>query len=181
MSKGSTFGLIGAAGLVFGGASAAGADTFEVTMALFSFMYDGEENLDIDLTIQPGDTVRWVWISGMHNVSSGTDGEKDDGVLFFSGPPQFGPNEFEYTFEEPGEYFYHCDAHVDFGMESFVTVEGAGCKADVNGDGVLNILDFVAFQGLFQQADPAADCNEDEVFNILDFVCYQGLFQAGCP
>jgi hypothetical protein len=57
---------------------------------------------------------------------------------------------------------------------------GCGCAADVNGDGNLNILDFVAFQGLFQMGDPGADCDGNGLFNILDFVCYQGKFQAGC-
>ena len=59
-------------------------------------------------------------------------------------------------------------------------VPEGGCAADVNGDGVLNILDFVAFQGLFQAMDPCADCDGNGMFNILDFVCYQALFQAGC-
>jgi outer membrane protein assembly factor BamB len=57
----------------------------------------------------------------------------------------------------------------------------SGCAADVNGDGALNILDFVAFQSLFTSGDPLADCNADAVLNILDFVCFQGLFVAGCP
>jgi hypothetical protein len=56
-----------------------------------------------------------------------------------------------------------------------------GCAADCNVDGLLNILDFVCFQGLFTQGDPGADCNADGVLNILDFVCFQGLFQTGCP
>ena len=55
------------------------------------------------------------------------------------------------------------------------------CEADVNGDGELSILDFVAFQGLFQAGDAAADCNADGELNVLDFVCFQSLFQAGCP
>jgi glucose/arabinose dehydrogenase len=55
------------------------------------------------------------------------------------------------------------------------------CKADVNGDGKLNVLDFVAFQGLWQAQDPAADCDDDGAFNILDFVCYQQVFVEGCP
>jgi hypothetical protein len=54
------------------------------------------------------------------------------------------------------------------------------CPADVNGDGVLNILDFVAFQLLWQQQDPGADCDRSGAFDVLDFVCYQGLFVAGC-
>ncbi len=54
------------------------------------------------------------------------------------------------------------------------------CAPDVNGDGVLNILDFVAFQGLFQAGDAGADCDANGELNVLDFVCYQALFEAGC-
>ena len=56
-----------------------------------------------------------------------------------------------------------------------------GCAADVNGDGELNILDFVAFQELFVAGDPGADCDANGALNILDFVCFQGVFNAGCP
>jgi len=55
------------------------------------------------------------------------------------------------------------------------------CLADVNADCELNVLDFVAFQGLFQEQSPEADCNEDGLFNILDFVCFQADFVDGCP
>ena len=51
---------------------------------------------------------------------------------------------------------------------------------DFNGDGVKNILDFVAFQEAFVAADPSADCDGDGLFTILDFVCFQTLFQKGC-
>ena len=62
---------------------------------------------------------------------------------------------------------YVFDAHVE-------------CAADVNGDDELNVLDFVAFQLLWQAGDPAADCDDNAEFNVLDFVCFQQLFQAGC-
>lgn len=54
------------------------------------------------------------------------------------------------------------------------------CAADLNGDGVLNVLDFVAFQLLFVDQAPGADCNGDGEFTTLDFVCFQLLFQDGC-
>lgn len=54
------------------------------------------------------------------------------------------------------------------------------CLADVNADGVLNILDFVAFQQGFVASDPSADCDGNATFNTLDFICYQELFVAGC-
>ena len=55
------------------------------------------------------------------------------------------------------------------------------CTADCNGDGGLDILDFVCFQQKFLDGDPAADCNGDGAFSILDFVCYQDAFTQGCP
>ena len=57
---------------------------------------------------------------------------------------------------------------------------GDACAADVNGDGVLNVLDFVAFQLLWQDGDPAADCDANGAFNVLDFVCFQQVFQNSC-
>jgi hypothetical protein len=58
---------------------------------------------------------------------------------------------------------------------------GGECEADCNGDGSLNILDFVCFQNLFKADSPGADCNGDGSLNILDFVCYQNAFKNGCP
>jgi hypothetical protein len=59
--------------------------------------------------------------------------------------------------------------------------ECAGCAADCDGNGALNVLDFVCFQGQWQRQAPAGDCDGNGQYNILDFVCYQGAFQAGCP
>jgi len=54
------------------------------------------------------------------------------------------------------------------------------CFADCDGNGTLNILDFVCYQGLFQNGNPGADCDGNGILNILDFVCFQQAFQAGC-
>lgn len=56
-----------------------------------------------------------------------------------------------------------------------------GCEADCNGDGRMNILDFVCFQQQWQAKAGAGDCDANGEFDILDFVCYQNLFSAGCP
>ena len=64
--------------------------------------------------------------------------------------------------------------------DGLACLDVAGCSPDCNADGVLNILDFVCFQGLFQNGDAGADCNQDGVLNILDFVCFQQSFQGGC-
>jgi len=57
------------------------------------------------------------------------------------------------------------------------------CAADFNGDGALNILDFVAFQAAFQAQDPAADLDGSGGFDIIDFIVFQSFFETGvgCP
>ena len=65
--------------------------------------------------------------------------------------------------------------------ESAAAVLDCDCPADVNGDGALDVLDFVAFQQMWQDDDPDADCDADGSYDVLDFVCYQSLFEQGCP
>ena len=72
----------------------------------------------------------------------------------------------------------------DNGVPDFrmvILVPEGGCDADFNGDGSLDILDFVAFQNAFTGGDGAADCDGSGSLNILDFVCFQNLFGTGCP
>jgi 6-phosphogluconolactonase (cycloisomerase 2 family) len=57
----------------------------------------------------------------------------------------------------------------------------AGCYADCNGDGTLNLSDFGCFQTRFATGDPYADCNGDGVRNLSDFGCFQTKFALGCP
>lgn len=54
------------------------------------------------------------------------------------------------------------------------------CFADMNEDGELNILDFVAFQSAYAAGDMAADCDADGALTVLDFVCFQNAFMLGC-
>jgi hypothetical protein len=58
---------------------------------------------------------------------------------------------------------------------------GGVCEADCNGDGTLNVLDFICFQSEWQSQSDYGDCDGNGTYNVLDFVCYQGLFQQGCP
>jgi len=105
------------------GPCAVHGDTYEVTLEGISYWYDGQANMDIDLTILPGDTVRWLWVEGDHNVVSGFPGDPDPGELFYSGLPEPVPGTtFEFTFLDPGIYGYHCHPHEVFGMISYVTV-----------------------------------------------------------
>ncbi|NRA57203.1 MAG: hypothetical protein HRU13_03685, partial [Phycisphaerales bacterium] len=57
---------------------------------------------------------------------------------------------------------------------------GVGCAADIDGDGVLTIFDFLAFQTLFSDGDLAADFDGDGILTIFDFLEFQTQFDAGC-
>ena len=63
---------------------------------------------------------------------------------------------------------------------SLVPTGKVGCAADCNGDGVLNVLDFVCFQTEWVNQSEAGDCDGNGTYNVLDFVCYQGVFEQGC-
>jgi hypothetical protein len=54
------------------------------------------------------------------------------------------------------------------------------CEADCNDDGVVNIFDFLCFQGQMTTGGEGADCNKDGQVNIFDFLCFQGLVTLGC-
>jgi len=67
--------------------------------------------------------------------------------------------------------------HLEASVEA---VAPAGCDADCNADGELNVLDFVCFQLAWVDQEPLADCDANGVYNVLDFVCFQLLFVEGC-
>lgn len=75
-----------------------------------------------NITVPAGTTVTWQWGTGAvsHNVVP------DDGVTpATSGPVTDGPHIFQFTFNTPGMYHYHCASHGlagGIGMAGTVTV-----------------------------------------------------------
>ena len=56
------------------------------------------------------------------------------------------------------------------------------CYADCDGNGTLDIFDFLCFQNSFVLGEPyACDCDPDPACDIFDFLCFQNAFVAGCP
>jgi len=81
------------------------------------------------LTIQVGDTVRWVWGSPGHSVVSGTDGNADNK---FCSPSNSGCNNpplsnmgasYEHTFTQAGTFPYYCSVHFTLGMTGMIKVQ----------------------------------------------------------
>ncbi|MEL7020947.1 MAG: plastocyanin/azurin family copper-binding protein, partial [Bacteroidota bacterium] len=89
-----------------------------------------------DLTIQIGDTVRWINVSGFHNVNAEVNtitGENfNNPESFFSNPTS---NEVLLTrvFTVAGRYEYDCSvgSHAASGMVGSLTVEGTNTTAEV--------------------------------------------------
>jgi len=131
----------------------------------------------VNLTIAPGDSVRWVWISGTHNVVSGNPGDPDEGDEFYSGVPVGPPNEFVHTFEEPGDFPYFCELHFIFGMNSEIKVR---CRSDFNGDLTVNTQDVLAFLNAWVAKDPRADFNGDGTINTQDVLAFLNAWTSGC-
>lgn len=66
------------------------------------------------------------------------------------------------------------------GGRGLFVIDSRNCAADFNGDGVLDIFDFIAFNDAVGMADPAADWNCDGSVDIFDFLEYQTAFGKGC-
>jgi plastocyanin len=113
--------LLPLAGALLAGHAA--ADVIVVTQLNFTFD-------PADIVVQLGDTVRWEWTGGGHDVTEGDDGSVDGDEAFF-GPLDSNNPTFEVTFDaallnafpRPGDvYQYFCSPHFFLNMKGTVTV-----------------------------------------------------------
>jgi len=75
------------------------------------------------VTIQPGDTVQWVWIGDHnHSVTSGTEATSNG--IFNSGI-HTNPFTFSFTFPNTGTFEYFCIPHIGLSMVGVVEVSGS--------------------------------------------------------
>jgi len=129
-----------------------------------------------DLTINVGESVRWVNVQGFHNVNGSQSTYPDNPVGFRNGDAASGAWMFDFTFDIEGVYDYQCDPHVGVGMVGTVTVMGDTPPAiptyDIsvvnteNGDGLADSL-FVQciLEGVVHGANLRADGHQ---FSIID-------------
>jgi plastocyanin len=93
---------------------AAEADVVHVTIS--SNQFDPPS-----VTIKAGQTVRWTWSGGTHNVVSGAECGTPD-QKFKSGAP-IGGGTYEHLFETAGSFPYYCEPHCGQGMKGTIVVE----------------------------------------------------------
>ncbi|WP_232702345.1 plastocyanin/azurin family copper-binding protein [Halobacterium wangiae] len=83
---------------------------------------DGNNSYAPDsLTVAPGTPVRFVWLSGGHNLA--VTGQPADAEWAGHDPLESRGFSHEHTFQVPGRYEYVCTPHQEFGMRGVVVVE----------------------------------------------------------
>jgi hypothetical protein len=65
-------------------------------------------------------------------------------------------------------------------FDDIVVEPSESCYADFDGNGVLDLFDFLGFTNAFNAGDPAADCEADGALDLFDFLCFVNAFGAGC-
>jgi hypothetical protein len=50
----------------------------------------------------------------------------------------------------------------------------------MNGDGQVNLQDFLAYLNFYASGDARADMNGDNAVNVQDFLSFLSLYAAGC-
>ena len=91
----------------------ASADAAIVPVSIVNNTFD-----PADITVQPGDTVRWTWVNGFHSTRS------DTGI--WSSAESFPPFTFDFTFPSVGNFPYYCSQHGapgGVGMSGIVRVQ----------------------------------------------------------
>ena len=97
----------------------------EVVVELGNYFYrvaETGQDLDRDepLGIEPGTTVRFVWITDNHDIAIDAKPDESDWdgeTLHDTG------HEHEWTFDVEGTYEFHCTPHIDLGMIGTIIVE----------------------------------------------------------
>lgn len=77
-----------------------------------------------DITIDVGQTVRWVNKGGDHNINGSQSTFPANPMSFGNGQPSTDLWSYDFTFTQTGFYNYQCDPHAAIGMRGTVTVKG---------------------------------------------------------
>jgi plastocyanin len=79
------------------------------------------------ITINPGDAIKWQWVSGLHTTTSGTVAEGPNG-LWDTTLDGTTTTSFTRTFPISGIFQYYCQFHGFSGMTGTVTVGTTSCS-----------------------------------------------------
>jgi glucose/arabinose dehydrogenase/plastocyanin len=90
----------------------------------FRFDADNNNNTQVDtVTINVGDTVRWIWRAGIHTVTSGESSSAPDVGALFDAPSNGRNQSFSFTFTEAGTVPYFCRPHELLNLKGIIVVQ----------------------------------------------------------
>ena len=72
------------------------------------------------------------------------------------------------------------ESRLDELIEGDATIRVVPCRADMDGDGVLTLGDYLAFLNAFDAGEPIADFDFDGELTVFDFLAFQNRFDRGC-
>ena len=139
------------------------ADTLIVDLYSTSFSPDV-------VNVVPGDVVRFQYVTGYpHTATSGTPCTPDG--LYFDESLNSPGDYFEWTVPDggPDEIPFFCTPHCNFGMTGVIIISPA-CPADLNNDGVVDVVDLLEVVGSWGESDVPSDINGDGVVNVSDLL-----------
>lgn len=97
------------------------AATFTVSTNIFNL--DGNTATQVDTArILVGETVAWQWVSGIHTITSGTDGSDPEAGTLFDQPIQSSAPQFSFAFTSTGTFPFFCRPHDFLEMKGVVIV-----------------------------------------------------------
>ncbi len=106
----------GAIGLAAPAQSASNAKTIPLTVKNFKF---GAKTNNV-ITAKVGDSLKFTWVQGQHNVVSTT--KPSTAAKVTSGAPKTGRAPFTVKLTKKGKYIFICQPHVALGMKVTVNV-----------------------------------------------------------
>lgn len=115
-----------------------------------------------EISVQPGDTIRWVWGGGDHTVTSGSNCTFD-GIYFNELVDPDNP-EFLYVVPDDvsGEIPYFCIPHCAmFGMVGTIVIETPLIPGDLNNTGNVDGADLAILLGSWGPCKDCDDCLAD--------------------
>jgi hypothetical protein len=62
----------------------------------------------------------------------------------------------------------------------FAASAGGDCYPDIDGNGSLDLFDFLAFVNFFNAGDETANCDHQGGLDLFDFLCFVNAYNAGC-
>jgi glucose/arabinose dehydrogenase len=100
------------------------SETVDIQVENNRFDADDNDTTQVDtVTINAGQTVRWMWQAGIHTITSGESSLDPDVGILFDEPSNTGNRSFEFTFTEVGTFPYFCRFHEVLNMKGIIEVQ----------------------------------------------------------